>query len=277
MGGGMEGGVEGGVEEVMDGGREGPPVSLCSLEDDSLEWAKSVRVTGARHTSWARKMLLMSHAQEERGEGLEQEQRDIFHGHLRKRGQINTVFKRRFFVLEHAFLKFYTNNPEGQDKAELKGQLACAGLTTHPDYEWDCRFDIISKNGRVLQCESETPAEREAWMEHVAAAALSADVAMSLNLEDKHDSITVTASFALGGVLRLTGPPNEEADCFFKLLAGINMTDHEELHNVYAPPILFYIYVPEVPVLLEGSIMKNLLLGANLPRHQRHVSPEQAW
>jgi len=268
--------VEGGVEEVIDGGREGPPVCLCSLEDESLEWAKSVRVTGARHTPWARKVLLMSHAQE-KWEELQQEQHDIFHGHLRKRGQINTVFKRRFFVLEHAFLKFYTNNPEGQDKAELKGQLACAGLTTHPDHEWACRFDIISKNGRVLHCESETPAEREAWMEHVAAAALSADVAMSRNLEDKHDSITVTASFALGGVLRLTGPPNEEADCFFKLLAGINMTDHEELHNVYAPPILFYIYVPEVPVLLEGSIMKNLLLGANLPRHRRHVSPEQAW
>ena len=32
--------------------------------------------------------------------------------------------------------------------------------------------------------------------------------------------------------------------------------------SVFVPPTLTYIFVSEMPVLLEGSILKNLLLGA---------------
>ena len=45
---------------------------------------------------------------------------------------------------------------------------------------------------------------------------------------------------------------------------------------IYKPPYLTYSYAPETPVVLEGSILKNLLLGVE-ERGGREAGAEEAW
>ena len=63
----------------------------------------------------------------------------------------------------------------------------------------------------------------------------------------------------------------------FKLICGIHTTDSENIKTTYIPPILSYAYVAEMPVMLEGSIVKNLLLGVRSSLHGRPPSVQDAW
>lgn len=91
--------------------------------------------------------------------------------------------------------------------------------------------------------------------------------------------VRITSSFHLGGFLRLVGPSEEEANTLLKLVAGIYITQKCDMGSIYVPPFLQYNYVPESPVLLEGSILKNLLLSVS--SEDRHCGSEptadEAW
>jgi len=50
---------------------------------------------------------------------------------------------------------------------------------------------------------------------------------------------------------------------------GTNIIQRDDVPTVFVPPTLTYIFMSEMPVLLEGSILKNLLLGAKQVRDPR--------
>jgi len=60
-------------------------------------------------------------------------------------------------------------------------------------------------------------------------------------------------------------------------MGGTNIIQRDDVPSVFVPPTLTYIFVSEMPVLLEGSILKNLLLGAKQTMHGRIPSNDQAW
>ena len=61
-----------------------------------------------------------------------------------------------------------------------------------------------------------------------------------------------------------------------QLLAGVIIPPKGDDGIIYKPPYLTYSYAPETPVLLEGSILKNLLLGVE-ERGGREAGTEEAW
>jgi hypothetical protein len=75
--------------------------------------------------------------------------------------------------------------------------------------------------------------------------------------------LRISASFELGGFLQLKGPTEEDSDIMLKILAGIDIKQTEDSESSYVPPFFMYTYVPENPFLLEGSILKNLLLSVS--------------
>jgi ABC-type multidrug transport system fused ATPase/permease subunit len=90
-------------------------------------------------------------------------------------------------------------------------------------------------------------------------------------------AIKLSCTFRLGGIVLLKGPTDEEADMLFKLISGINTIDAENIEATYVPPTLSYAYVAEMPVMLEGSIMKNLMLGVRSSMHGKPPSTDEAW
>ena len=64
-----------------------------------------------------------------------------------------------------------------------------------------------------------------------------------------------------------------------KLVAGVDIKQTENSESSYVPPFFMYTYVPETPVLLEGSILKNLLLSVSSEDRENGNEPsaEQAW
>ena len=90
-------------------------------------------------------------------------------------------------------------------------------------------------------------------------------------------AVKLCAKFRLGGLLHLDGPSDEATDILFKLMVGEYITHEDDLSTLYVPPFLRYSYCPEVPVLFEGSIMKNLLLGAHNSIHGIVPTAREAW
>lgn len=88
--------------------------------------------------------------------------------------------------------------------------------------------------------------------------------------EDTHEdasgevlsTVRLNLTLELGGIVSLHGTSDEAADIMFKLLVGMHVTQPDDLESFYAPPYLKYTYCPEDPVLFEGSLLKNLLIGA---------------
>jgi hypothetical protein len=81
--------------------------------------------------------------------------------------------------------------------------------------------------------------------------------------------VCISARFQLGGVCVLQAPSDQYADTVLKLIKGLAVSENmTTISNIYVPPFLKYAYVPESPVLVEGSILKNLLMGAE---HQRSL------
>ena len=64
---------------------------------------------------------------------------------------------------------------------------------------------------------------------------------------------------------------------YVSVQVGTNVVGKEDLASIFVPPTLSYVYVSDMPVLLEGSILKNLLLGAKQTMHGRVASAKQAW
>jgi hypothetical protein len=91
--------------------------------------------------------------------------------------------------------------------------------------------------------------------------------------------LRISASFELGGFLQLKGPTEEDSDIMLKILAGIDIKQTEDSESSYVPPFFMYTYVPENPFLLEGSILKNLLLSVSSEDRENGNEPsaEQAW
>ena len=46
---------------------------------------------------------------------------------------------------------------------------------------------------------------------------------------------------------------------------------------LYRPPFLKYAYVPESPALLEGSVLKNLMLGVSNIKHSLYSGAATVW
>jgi hypothetical protein len=90
------------------------------------------------------------------------------------------------------------------------------------------------------------------------------------------ESLRLSTKFRLGGVLLLENTSDEAADMLFKLLVGIQIP-HNDTGSIYMPPYLNYVYCPDIPVLFEGSILKNLLLGARHALHGTLPTDAEAW
>jgi len=56
-------------------------------------------------------------------------------------------------------------------------------------------------------------------------------------------------------------PHNDARAVLMQLLAEVLISPEGEGSCIYKPPFLSYSYLGESPVLLEGSMLKNLLLG----------------
>ena len=91
--------------------------------------------------------------------------------------------------------------------------------------------------------------------------------------------VRISARFKLGGFFQLKGPTEEDADILLRLVAGVDITETKDTGSIYVPPFLLYTYVPDSPVLLEGSILKNLLLSVSSEDRESDDEPsaEQAW
>ena len=98
--------------------------------------------------------------------------------------------------------------------------------------------------------------------------------------------IRFNARFSLGGMRVLEeqgvaqGAEEDpvELDVVLRLLCG-TILPHKTHHGyLYSPPFLRYAYVSEVPVLLEGSVLKNLMLGVEAgTSHGRSLTKADAW
>ena len=77
----------------------------------------------------------------------------------------------------------------------------------------------------------------------------------------------------------LKGPTEEDADILMRLVTGVDITQKQESGSIYVPPFLKYTYVPESPVILEGSILKNLLLSVSSEDRESGAEPcaDDAW
>ena len=90
-------------------------------------------------------------------------------------------------------------------------------------------------------------------------------------------ALSVSTSFRLGGLLLLQGPDEEASVIMLQLMAGLVVPHSNEVENMYLPPYLKYSYCPELPVLFEGSILKNLMLGVQRSLHGAVPTADEAW
>ena len=80
-------------------------------------------------------------------------------------------------------------------------------------------------------------------------------------------TVELSTKFKLGGMIVLRGASEKEAETVLMLIAGLVIThESHNQHSIFVPPFLKLGYVPEMPVLVEGSIMKNLLMGTQQRR-----------
>lgn len=85
----------------------------------------------------------------------------------------------------------------------------------------------------------------------------------------------ISMNLELGGIINLHGSSDEAADIVFKLMVGMLVTQLDDLDSFYAPPYLKYTYCPEEPILFEGSLIKNLLIGATTQQVRRKAGQDE--
>ena len=140
------------------------------------------------------------------------------------------------------------------------------------------------------ECCTEDVTEEQAelaWVTHISLheALLVDAVGRALHSMDESEGkiMQISAQVQLGGVVLVQAASEPEADAMLQIISGVAVThEHSRSHHMYMPPFLRYGYVSESPMLIEGSIMKNLLLGCEVEQrgllHCRpRVSPAQAW
>lgn len=87
---------------------------------------------------------------------------------------------------------------------------------------------------------------------------------------------TIRAKVPLGGMVLLKGPSDAAADTVLKVLAGASLSSAAAGARSVVD-FLDYIYVPEVAVLLEGSILMNLRLSVSSLRNRKVPTEDEAW
>ena len=96
-----------------------------------------------------------------RGEG------NIRHmGIVWKRGQINTAFRRRYFVLDKGVLRYYRDQRSFSNNTKWLGGLSCENMTVDEDlgrFQDRFLFTVTDGRGRKLHCACETLEQRQTW------------------------------------------------------------------------------------------------------------------
>ena len=174
------------------------------------------------------------------------------------------------------------NDAVDRANGSIGSQLAAAQCTSNA---W-VRGDSLAGH----ECCNEDVAEEQAqlaWVMHISLheALLVDAVGRALHSMDESEGkiMQISAQVQLGGVVLVQAASEPEADAMLQLISGVAVThEHSRSHHMYMPPFLRYGYVSESPMLIEGSIMKNLLLGCEVEQrgllHCRpRVSPAQAW
>ncbi len=98
-------------------------------------------------------------------------------GYLKKKGVINTGWKKRWFLLTDKQLAYYDDEPEDLETEEPKGFIALALITKvehHSDKSnEDFMFDVITP-ARVYRLQAESISEMEAWIATISGTAANA-------------------------------------------------------------------------------------------------------
>ena len=90
-------------------------------------------------------------------------------------------------------------------------------------------------------------------------------------------AVELSTKFKLGGMVLLRGTSEKEADTVLMLIAGLVIThESHSQHSIFLPPFLKWEYFPEMPVLVEGSIMNNLLMGTQQRRASLWTLPKSS-
>lgn len=90
-------------------------------------------------------------------------------GVVRKRGQINTAFAERYFVLAAGVLKYYASKKELDLNKKPRGELLCKGLRVGVDWSAGSLkngfdFTITDARGKRVVCSVPREADREIWV-----------------------------------------------------------------------------------------------------------------
>ena len=89
-------------------------------------------------------------------------------GHVQKRGQLNPVFKERYFVLEGLTLKYFKTKQTYANNHAPQGTLDCRGLvvTSDPLNDTDDMFNFIieTASGTKVPCACNSSKTRHMWL-----------------------------------------------------------------------------------------------------------------
>jgi hypothetical protein len=90
-------------------------------------------------------------------------------GYVRKRGQLNPVFKERYFVLEGHTLKYFKTKQTFARNQSPQGTLDCHGLVVAADPSNDTvdvfNFIIETANGTRIECACDSSQARHTWLQ----------------------------------------------------------------------------------------------------------------
>ena len=112
-----------------------------------------------------------------------------FKGYVRKRGQINSAWKTRFFVLqEDGTCSYYATEAAFEQQKEKKGAFACrgarlvanAGSDDKNGFLFNVHLDGGSTDNRVVECAVDTAASRDAWVMSLSAASMGDDCVVAI-------------------------------------------------------------------------------------------------
>ena len=94
-----------------------------------------------------------------------------YEGEVRKRGQVNPAFQRRYFVLPgDGTLKYYKSKKAfDMDTTAFAGSIACKGLVSHEPREQQASsasifpFTLTDATGKQIECACDSLQQRTAW------------------------------------------------------------------------------------------------------------------
>ena len=193
--------------------------------------SKSSRASGLARTGSSDTLLRASSAEEKtvvsRHAKLLPGAGTKYQGLVRKRGQVNTSYQQRFFVLDgDGWLKYFKDKAAWDTGKPPLGSIACSNLIAqavgkgHDPADGFC-FALTDANEKQVQCSVESAHLREMWLKFLGKS--SAEVFYSHSeaqalLAQEHDG---TLSTSHEGVVRKRGQTNTAfAERYFVLAAG---------------------------------------------------------